>query len=180
MPSSHCARSRHARICTSRHCNITSTRRKNYFDSKEKLLAAALTYTLENFYFDSYIRLYRELGDLNGVDGLAVTIGYLLDDITNEKTGKLFFDLWALAARDPEAERSIDELYTRHRRHIELLISRANPRLSGEKIRLRAAIITAQVEGLMLFMCGAKTQHPEFQGLRDEALRMMVSYATEK
>ena len=117
---------------------------------------------------------------MGSVDALAITISYLLDDITDERTGKLYFELWALAARDPEAEQALDSLYVRHRRHLELLISRVNPRLPGDKVALRAALIAAQIEGLMLFMGAGKTQHPELKGLRDEALRMIVSYAAAK
>jgi AcrR family transcriptional regulator len=139
-----------------------------YFDSKGKLLSESLNYTLENYYFNSYIQLYRGLGDMSSADALAVTVAYLLDDITDEKTGKLFFELWALGARDPEAEQALDNLYTRHRRHLELLIGRVNPRLSSDKISLRATLIAAQIEGLMLFMGAKKPRHPELEGLKDE------------
>jgi len=78
------------------------------------------------------------------------------------------------------AEQALDNLYTRHRRHLQLLISRVNPRLPVDKVALRATLIAAQIEGLMLFMGAGKPQHPEFQGLRDEAMRMIVSYAAAK
>ena len=66
--------------------------------SESALLSESLNYTLENYYFNSYIQLYRGLGDMSSADALAVTVAYLLDDITDEKTGKLFFELWALGA----------------------------------------------------------------------------------
>lgn len=150
-----------------------------YFDTKGRLLSEALNHLLEN-YFASYIQLYRRLGNLSSADALTVTIEFLLEDMTDEKTGKLFFELWALAARDPEAEQALDGLYVRHRRHLELLISRVNPRLRPETVSLRATIIAAQIEGLMIFIGAGKPKHPEFEGLRDEALRMIISYAAAK
>lgn len=74
----------------------------------------------------------------------------------------------------------LDGLYRRHRRHLELLVSRVNPRLPAEKVALRATIIAAQIEGLMLFLGAGKPKHPELAGLREEALRMIVSYAASK
>lgn len=151
-----------------------------YLNSKGKILSESLHYTLESHYFNKYIKLYRGLGSMNSMDALAVTIDYLLDDITDERTGKRYFEVWALAARDPEAEQALDSLYTRHRQLLQLLISRVNPRLSVEKVAWRATLIAAQIEGLMLFMGAGKPQHLELAGLRNEALRAIMSYATAK
>lgn len=142
-----------------------------YFDTKGKLLAESLNYTLDNYYFNKYIQLYRGLDSMSSADALTVTIEYLLSDITDERTRKLFAEVWALAGRDAEAEQALDSLYSRHRQHLQMLISRVNPRLPVEKVALRATLIAAQVEGLMLFMGTSKPQHPELAGLRDEALR---------
>lgn len=48
-----------------------------YFETKDRLLDATLDYTLENFYFDSFLRIYRDMGDLGPLEAFTATIDYL-------------------------------------------------------------------------------------------------------
>ena len=54
-----------------------------------------------------------------------------------------------------------------------------NPMLSARKRRLRAALITSQLEGLMILIGPKRIFHKELTGLEDEAIRQIQRLATD-
>ena len=54
------------------------------------------------------------------------------------------------------------------------MISNANPKIGGQAVELRAALIIAQIEGLMLFLNQDMPKHAELSNLADEAVREIM------
>ncbi len=149
---------------------------QHYFDGKRELLIETVNYTLDNYY-EEYLGILKEFDDEDQKKALSQALRYLILDMRTEETNKFYFELWALAVRDDDARDALDILYTRHRQQLELLIARANPRLSRPKVRLRATLMAAQIEGLGLFIGYGKTPHPEFEHLDEEAHDQLMAYA---
>jgi len=151
---------------------------KNY----NKILEAArhtLHHTLVEHYYESYIALFETMESSTYEEMLEATVRLLVSDGEDPQTSKLFFDLWALAARDEDARRAVDHFYSRYRHIIEWLIGMANPGLGPSRSAVRAAVVVAQIEGSMLFLSRALPEHAELAGLSDEVVRAMVKYALE-
>ena len=54
-----------------------------------------------------------------------------------------------------------------------------NPMLSARKRRLRAALITSQLEGLTILIGPKRIAHKELNGLEDEAIRQIQRLAMD-
>ena len=152
---------------------------QHYFKTKGDLVYHTLHHTLVEHYYESYIALFETMESSTYEEMLEATVRLLVSDGEDPQTSKLFFDLWALAARDEDARRAVEHFYSRYRHIIEWLIGMANPELGPSGSALRAAVVVAQIEGSMLFLSRALPEHAELAGLSDEVVRAMVKYALE-
>jgi AcrR family transcriptional regulator len=65
---------------------------------------------------------------------------------------KFFFALWALASHDKGVEKLLNEIYDRDCKRYAKFIRRANPKLSAKAADIKATLILAQLEGLVLMV----------------------------
>jgi AcrR family transcriptional regulator len=159
--------------------NIHLKTLQHYFNTKRILLMETVNYTLDNCYFKIYEDIDSGVAKRSPKDALSWVLEFLIADCKAEDTCKFFFELWALSSRDEDACEALDALYTRHRQQIEKLLARANPTLSAKKIKLRAAVIAEQIEGLVPFIGYGKPRHPEFAGLEAEVHKRLMEYALQ-
>lgn len=107
---------------------------------------------------DAVIRAYEiefeELAHMPGVppeDRLAEICGLVLEDITTQKTTRLFPELWALANHDKFVFDRVQELYARARAPLIEIIREMRPELDATSIEALALFISASMEGLTIF-----------------------------
>lgn len=144
---------------------------QHYFPTPEALLKAMLEDVM-NSYAPAYMDIPSRFGSPR--ERLAASIRYLLADIKNPETEKLFVEIWSLATRDPVAREIFDRMYVSHRQKLAVLIAAVNPALSDDAVAKRAALVAMQIEGLMLLISDSKPKHPELDGIEDECLRAIL------
>lgn len=144
---------------------------QHYFPSRESLLRALLESVM-----NSYDPALGEIEEkfTNPRERLVAAARYLLADSKRAETERLFVEIWSLATRDPIAREIFDMMYTYHRETLERLVSAANPALPEHLVKLRAALVAMQIEGLMLLISESKPQHPELEGIDDECVAAIL------
>lgn len=150
---------------------------QHYFSSKGVLLLETMTHTLEELYFSTYETISNEIENRSPEDALSCLLEFLIADCKKYDTCRFFLELWALASRDEDACEALDSLYTRHRKRLEGFIERANPHIAEDVVKLRAAVIAEQIEGLILFIGYGKPRHPEFDDMEIEVHKKFMEYA---
>ncbi len=153
---------------------------QHYFETKQELLVETLNYTLDKHYFGQYLRLFKDAVDDSSKQALSNVISYLISDCTTEDTSKFFSEMWALSFRDQDARAALDSFYISHRNQLEMLMIRANPKMSRETAKLRAAVIAAQIEGLVVLIGHNKPRHSEFENLQQETHDRIMEYVFAK
>ncbi len=148
-----------------------------HFRTKKDLIDAVVTYTLEKSYLETYERLFEAKASGDPNDRFAIMLDYLLDDLSDPFTSRLFPELWALANHDKDVSKAIDHFYLRHIGSIGDAIARINPGIGAAEIGERSALIAMQIEGLVLIIGHGKRKHPEFRDLKTAAKRHMIEIA---
>ena len=121
-----------------------------YFPSKDSLLAA-----LAEHIFDRWDARFRRNLPTDLPSGLATfvySIRFMIEENKRPKTKSLLLEMWAMANRSRAIRGMMDTFYRRMRSWIEAMLMEIDPAMSSHVRRLRAALITAQIEGLMLLI----------------------------
>jgi hypothetical protein len=71
----------------------------------------------------------------------------------------------------------MDTFYGRLRRAIDRMIAELNPAMADDTRALRAALITTQIEGLMILVGPRKSKHRELEGIEREAMIQIENMA---
>lgn len=153
---------------------------QHYFATKRDLILETLDYTLDTHYFDQYVTLFNKVGNSSSADAFSTIIKYLIEDCRREETSKFFSEMWALSFRDEGARTALDAFYVRHRQQLEMLIARANPKLSPKTTKLRAAVIACQIEGLVPLIGYDKPDHLGFHVMESEVHDRIMEYVFSK
>lgn len=132
-----------------------------YFPSKKVMLDAVVSYTIEHYYFEEYLKQFESHDAVTPEQRLAVMLDYLIDDLSNPFTSRFFPELWALASRDKDMTAALDHFYQSHLTSLQNLFTEVNPALDRETATLKAAVIGMMIEGLVLIMGHGKPAHPE-------------------
>lgn len=140
-----------------------------YFKTKRDMLSAVVNYTFEHYYFEMYGKLFQENALSDPAERFGLVIDYLLDDLSDPFTGKLFPELWALATRDKDVRAAMDVFYLRHLESLERMMGHLNPTLDERTRKQRAALIGMMIEGLVLILGHEKPEHPHYKGLKRTA-----------
>ncbi|MCY1080478.1 TetR/AcrR family transcriptional regulator [Archangium lansingense] len=122
-----------------------------YFPTSEELVQALLARVLER----ATARLEERMGLAgNPAEALDAALDSLLEDQLNPDSYRLFYDLWALAAREPAIAAELRAFYARYVDRTEELLVNAAPGLPRAEARVRAELLVALLEGLSLFRSG--------------------------
>ena len=148
-----------------------------YFPTKDRLLVE-----LAGYIFDRWdVRFHRDLPKplTAKMDIFLYSIRYMIEENKRVKSSTLLLEMWTMANRSTSVMRMLDTFYARMRSWIEEMLLDINPMLSARKRRLRAALITSQLEGLMILIGPKRIFHKELTGLEDEAIRQIQRLATD-
>lgn len=148
-----------------------------YFKTKREMLNSVVNYTIEHYYFDIYGKLFEEGAVSDPRERFSLMIDYLLNDLSDPFTGKLFPELWALATRDDDLRAAMDIFYLRHLQSLERAIRDINPLLDKETGKHRAALIGMMIEGLVLILGHGKPRHPQYKNLKRAAKNTILHIA---
>ncbi|MFE8601023.1 TetR/AcrR family transcriptional regulator [Archangium violaceum] len=122
-----------------------------YFATREELVRALLARILER----ATARLEERMGATdNPAQALDTALEALLEDQKDPASYRLFYDLWALAAREPTIATELRAFYARYIGAVAERLGLAAPELPCAEVHARAELLVALLEGLSLFRSG--------------------------
>jgi AcrR family transcriptional regulator len=146
-----------------------------YFPSKDSLLAA-----LAEHIFDRWDARFRRhaLPDLpGGQASFAYSVRFMIEENKRPRTRSLLLEMWAMANRSRAIRGMMDTFYRRMRAWIEAMLADIDPAAGAHARHMRAALITAQIEGLMLLIGPDGPAEAELVGIEEEAIRQIQRLA---
>ncbi len=150
---------------------------QHYYASRDLLLEALLLTTMDTFQarMDAIAAAMSERSQL---ERFLSTVDMFLEEITDPVIHALFFELWALASRNPFASNLMDKMLGRERKTVYNLIRGLNPAISDEETMQRAILMVAQIEGLMLFRLDKRRRRTQFDAVRASLRKALLALAT--
>ncbi|WP_282692115.1 TetR/AcrR family transcriptional regulator [Streptomyces sp. CC208A] len=120
-----------------------------YFPSRSALLSALLDRVLASSL--ERVALLTGRPDGNSVDAL---LDGVLSDHDDPALVRLFTEVWAMAAHDPEAAAAVRAFYDQYATHVAGFLRDHAPVLSVDTARRRAEVFVMLMEGASLFRSG--------------------------
>jgi AcrR family transcriptional regulator len=156
-------------------CQMSPGNVTYYFRTKEILFAELAKYLFARW----NRRFYRKLADFAGppLETLVYSIEYMIEENKRPKSSNMLLEMWAMSTHSPAVMMMMDVFYGQMRSWIARLLEAANPAQPEATRQLRAALITAQIEGLMILIGPNRVDHAELRGLEKEAIRQMKHLA---
>jgi AcrR family transcriptional regulator len=150
---------------------------QHYYGSKDQLLEALLLTTMDSFQarMDGIAAAMSERSQL---ERFLSTVDMFLEEITDPVIHALFFEIWALASRNPFASTLMDKMLGRERKTVYKLIRGLNPAISDDETMQRAILMVAQIEGLMLFRLDKRRRRAQFDAVRTSLRKALLALAT--
>jgi AcrR family transcriptional regulator len=146
-----------------------------YYGTKDDLLVDLAEYIFDKWEMRVQRNMPPALSDKR--ETFRYFIRQMLDQNKQRKTMFLLSEMWAMANRSEAVSKMMDTFYGRLRASIERMIADLNPAMRAETRALRAALITTQIEGLMILVGPGKPRHRELGGIEDEAMAQIESMA---
>lgn len=156
---------------------MTLSNVQHYYASRDLLLEALLLSIMDEFQ-SKMDRISAEMSDRPRLERFLSTADMFLDEITDPVTHAIFFEIWALASRNPFASNLMDKMLGRERKTVYNLIRGLNPAISDEEYMGRAILMVAQIEGLMLFRLNSGTRREQFVEVRTAMRKALLNLAT--
>ena len=150
---------------------------QHYYKSKDLLIEAVLLTTM-NAFQAKIDNIAKPMDKESRIDQLMSTIDMFLEELSDPVTYGMFFEIWALAARNEFASALMDKMIARERKAIYKLIRGLAPGISDEETMVRAVLIVAQVEGLMLFRYHKHKQRAEVAAVHEAVRKAVMALAT--
>jgi AcrR family transcriptional regulator len=146
-----------------------------YYGTKDDLMVDLAEYIFDRWEF----RLQRDMPPsmTDRREKFRYFIRYTIDQNKQRKTMFLLLEMWAMANRSLAVSKMMDTFYGRLRDSIDGMIADLNPKMTADTRALRAALITTQIEGLMILVGPRKPKHRELDGIEDEALAQIETMA---
>lgn len=148
-----------------------------YYPSKDDLMV-----DLAEFIFDRWDERFQKRVPASLTTDREVflfSVDFMIRENKRERTAALLMEMWAFANHSASAAKMMDAFYGKMRAWIAEMIGRAQPGVPADQLALRAALITAQIEGLMILIGPRRTRHVELEGLEAAALRRIERLAFE-
>ena len=119
-----------------------------YFPTKEDVVRALL-----ERYLERATRALERRADLaaDPARRLDAVLDAILADQRDADHCRFFWELWALAARDPEVAEAMQHFYRSYWRTIVATLMEVQPALGRPRAERRAALLISMLEGLSLF-----------------------------
>lgn len=151
---------------------------QHYFANREALFGALMKRTIDE-YEQSYESFLSD-ASLTPEARFEEVIRMLVEDCKKPRTQSLFVNMWALAQTEDFARQIVEEAYVHQRRRISNFVEAVNPALSAQEIACRAALITCQIEGLIVLVPQRNRFPSDIRGIEDEAVKAIVALANAK
>ncbi|HJV79836.1 TetR/AcrR family transcriptional regulator [Noviherbaspirillum sp.] len=151
---------------------------QHYYGSKDTLIEALLLDAMNQLQ-DKIDSIVASMEGKSRVEQFLATIDMFLEELGSPVMRGMFFEFWALATRNTFASALMEKMQARERKAIFKLIQGMSPHISDEDYIVRAALIVAQVEGLMLFRVRNRPRRPELEGLENAAREAVLRLATQ-
>lgn len=120
-----------------------------YFPTKRDLLSAVLQPELDN-YLD---RLQGEIEKgRTEAEKIDLMVDYLMTDIRNERTLKLWLSIYGMATHDEEMAEMVSEWYRSYINSLAGYLQKVFPSLDNDRAYDAAVCVTAQFDGLMVVL----------------------------
>jgi AcrR family transcriptional regulator len=123
---------------------------QHYYASKDMLVEAVLLYTM-NLLQEKTDQITGAMAHASRAQQFQSTIDMFFQELGDPITVAVFFESWALATRNAFASALMNTMLSRERKAIFKLIRGLSPNISDEQYQIRAALIVAQIHGLLLF-----------------------------
>ncbi|MCA8031090.1 TetR/AcrR family transcriptional regulator [Burkholderia cepacia] len=154
---------------------ISLSNLQHYFPGREDLFAALMRQTISD-YTEKYEGI-RSDTSLSPEEQLETVVRMLIEDDKQSRMQSLFVNMWALAQTHDFARQIMDEAYVAQRRTIRDFIEAVNPDLTPLELARRAALITSQIDGLIVLIPQRNRFPSDIRGLEDEAVRAILALA---
>ncbi|WP_174958305.1 MULTISPECIES: TetR/AcrR family transcriptional regulator [Burkholderia] len=148
---------------------------QHYFPTREDIFEAILAETR-----DAYANTYESVrvdASLTPEGRLEKVVRLLLEDGKQPKNQSLFVNFWALAQTQEFARKMLEEGYGFQRTVIAGFIEAVNPTLSRAVLTRRAALVTAQIEGLVVLIPQRNRFPSDIKGIEDDAVKAILALA---
>ncbi|MCP3717364.1 TetR/AcrR family transcriptional regulator [Paraburkholderia sp. CNPSo 3281] len=149
---------------------------QHYFPTREDLFAAIITETTAE-YSRNYDNILRTDASLTPAQRLEKLVRLLIEDGKQPRTQSLFVNFWALAQMQEFARKIMEDAYLFQRGMIGEFVAAVNPQLSPSVLAHRAALITGQIEGLLVLIPQRNRFPSDIKGIEDEAVRVILTVA---
>ena len=159
-------------------CNINPGNVSYYFKTRDALLEELAKYIFDRWTNRFYEKIPTSV--VTDLDTFHYSIVYMIQENQRLKTVVVLQEMWAMSNHSPAVMRMMDVFYGRMRHWIESMLQAINPDLDIGTRQRRAALITAQIEGLMILIGPNRVQHPELHGLEEEAVAQITRLALAK
>lgn len=150
---------------------------QHYYGSKDLLLEALLLTTMD-LVQGKMDAIAAAMSERSQLERFLTTVDMFLEEITDPVTHALFFEIWALASRNPFASKLMDKMLGRERKTVYNLIRGLNPAISDDETMRRAVLMVAQIEGLMLFRLDKRSRRAQFDEVRAALRQALLTLAT--
>jgi len=151
---------------------------QHYYKSKDMLVEALLLDSLNQFQ-ERIDGIAASMTGGSREEQFVATVDMFLDELGSPVIRGMFFEFWALATRNTFASTLMERMQSRERKAIYKLIQGMSPEIPDEEYVVRAALIVAQIEGLMLFRVRNRPKRPELEGLENAARQAVLRLATQ-
>ena len=148
-----------------------------YFPTKDDLLIELAGYIFERWEARFRRNLPSDLTDK--MDVFLYSIRYMIEENKRVKSNRLLLEMWAMANHSTAVMKMLDAFYCKMRAWIENMLAEIAPNQPLQKRQLRAALITSQIEGLMVLIGPNRKVHKELEGLENEAIRQIQKLAAD-
>lgn len=148
---------------------------QHYYPTKDKLLEAMLLHS-SNGYQASVNRILAAMPDAPGRERFLAAMAYLVEETRVPESRGMLLESLALAGRHSFAAQVCEQMISRARRTIRDLIADVAPDLDELDLDTRAALVLAQILGLLFSSPGKYSQS---EALDHAAREAMLDIATK-
>ncbi len=149
---------------------------QHYFPTREDLFAAIITEATAD-YSRNYDNILHSDASLTPAQRLEKLVRLLIEDGKQPRTQSLFANFWALAQMQEFARKIMEDAYLFQRRMIGEFVAAVNPQLPPSVLARRAALITGQIEGLLVLIPQRNRFPSDLKGIEDEAVEVILAVA---
>jgi AcrR family transcriptional regulator len=158
------------------HIGVSLSTVQHYYKSKEALLEALLLYMMDS-YQKQIDAVTHEMASADRVVQFMAAMEIFLADIKNPMTSGVFVEVWALANRNPYAAKILETIHARERKAVSRLIRNLAPATNNADLDIRAILIPALIDGLLLRIARKGVSPAEVAQLEEAGRRAFLLLA---